>query len=155
LTAILNTPTSHGSLSFNSNGSFAYTPSSGFLGTDSFTYYASDGLKQTLATATIEVNAPILLGKIFDGYLSGSTVFADANQNGVLDSGEPSTLTDGGGNFTLPGAAGPLVMIGGTDIASKLAFQGHLNAPVGSSAITPLTTLIVALSAQGVGDPMG
>lgn len=43
LTAQLQSSTSNGTLNFNANGSFTYTPNNGFLGTDSFTYRASDG----------------------------------------------------------------------------------------------------------------
>ncbi len=43
LTASVVTNVSHGSLTLNANGSFAYTPSGGFVGDDSFTYVASDG----------------------------------------------------------------------------------------------------------------
>src|SRR5207253_5080182 len=43
LTAVLvNGPTS-GSLTLNANGSFTYTPSANFNGTDSFTYQTNDG----------------------------------------------------------------------------------------------------------------
>ncbi|MDB2512674.1 hypothetical protein N9X48_08320 [Luminiphilus sp.] len=40
-------------------------------------------------------------GTLIDGYLAGSTVFQDINNNGVADSGEPSTTTDVLGNFSL------------------------------------------------------
>ncbi len=43
LTASLVTGVSHGTLVLASNGSFAYTPPSGFLGPDGFSYRASDG----------------------------------------------------------------------------------------------------------------
>ncbi len=42
VSAILETDVSHGTLSLNANGSFAYTPATGFTGTDSFTYHAAD-----------------------------------------------------------------------------------------------------------------
>ncbi len=42
LTATLETPPAHGTLTFNAGG-FTYTPSPGFHGTDSFTYRVSDG----------------------------------------------------------------------------------------------------------------
>jgi VCBS repeat-containing protein len=155
LIAIIKTPTTHGSLSLEADGSFTYTPNTGFLGTDSFAYYASDDLKQTLATATIQVNPLTLSGKVVDGYVSGSTVFADTNDNDLLDASEVSTTTDSGGNFLLTGGSGPLVMSGGTDIATKLPFQGHLNAPEGSAVITPLTTVVVTLWSRGVPDPIG
>ncbi len=57
LTAELNTGPTHGALTLNSDGSFTYTPTTGFTGDDSFTYYAFAGgvLSTTPATATIHV----------------------------------------------------------------------------------------------------
>jgi VCBS repeat-containing protein len=43
LTAVLDTDVSNGTLNLNADGSFTYTPDSGFSGTDSFTYHANDG----------------------------------------------------------------------------------------------------------------
>ena len=43
LTAVLASNVSHGALTFNANGSFIYTPTNNFTGTDSFIYQASDG----------------------------------------------------------------------------------------------------------------
>ena len=58
LTAVLDTGTTHGTLTLNSNGSFSYMPSANFNGTDSFTYRASDGQASSpLVTVTITVNA--------------------------------------------------------------------------------------------------
>jgi hypothetical protein len=42
----------------NANGSFSYTPNAAFVGVDSFTYRANDGLANSnIATVTITVNA--------------------------------------------------------------------------------------------------
>jgi hypothetical protein len=51
----------HGTLAIFTDGSFTYTPSSGYVGADSFSYSASDGsLSSTSpATVSITVNAPI------------------------------------------------------------------------------------------------
>lgn len=58
LTAALVTGPTKGTLTFNANGTFTYRPNAGFIGTDSFTYRASDGLLQSnLATVTITVTA--------------------------------------------------------------------------------------------------
>jgi VCBS repeat-containing protein len=64
LTAFLVSNGSHGSVNLNTDGSFSYTPSTNYNGTDSFTYIVSDG--QTIgniATVTINVtpvnDAPI------------------------------------------------------------------------------------------------
>jgi ELWxxDGT repeat protein/VCBS repeat-containing protein len=58
LTAALGNSTSHGTLQFNSDGTFVYAPNAGFTGMDSFTYRASDGLANSApTTVTISVNA--------------------------------------------------------------------------------------------------
>ena len=58
MTAILvNSPTNAAVFSFNSNGSFSYTPNLNFNGTDSFTYKATNGGRESnVATVTITVN---------------------------------------------------------------------------------------------------
>jgi hypothetical protein len=55
LTAILGTGPAFGVLNLNANGSFDYTPTNGFSGTDSFTYQANDGLTSS-APATVTIN---------------------------------------------------------------------------------------------------
>jgi large repetitive protein len=58
LTAVLVTDVSHGSLTLNSDGSFAYSPDPNYSGSDSFTYRANDGTESgNVATVTITVNA--------------------------------------------------------------------------------------------------
>ena len=88
-------------------------------------------------------------GKAIDGYISGATVFADANENGIYDSGESTTTTDADGNFTLVDALGSLIMSGGTDISTGQAFQGRLLAPAGSKIVSPLTTLVKTMIDSG------
>jgi hypothetical protein len=85
-------------------------------------------------------------GLLVDGYLVGATVFRDLNDDGALSAGEPNTLTDEGGNWTLEVDAGNpdanLISFGGTDISTGKAFTGVLTAPADSTVITPLTTLV-------------
>ncbi|MCD6473786.1 MAG: tandem-95 repeat protein, partial [Thermoplasmata archaeon] len=58
LTAVLTSNPSHGSLTFNSDGSFVYTPNANYYGTDSFTYKAYDGTNYSnIATVTITINS--------------------------------------------------------------------------------------------------
>lgn len=45
----------NGTLTFNSNGTFSYTPTTGYSGTDSFTYRASDGSLSDTGVYTITV----------------------------------------------------------------------------------------------------
>jgi hypothetical protein len=51
LTAVLGTGVSHGTLVFNLNGSFDYTPLANYNGSDSFTYRAYDGQLYSAVTA--------------------------------------------------------------------------------------------------------
>ncbi len=64
------------------------------------------------------------------GYYQKATVFVDTNGNGVLDSGEPSTVTDASGKFTLTTTStGPLVADIGTsatNTATGAAVASHL-----------------------------
>lgn len=56
MTAVVESKPAHGVLTLNPDGSFAYTPTDWFAGTDSFTYRASDGTSMSApATVTIEV----------------------------------------------------------------------------------------------------
>ncbi|UPJ96392.1 HYR domain-containing protein [Bradyrhizobium sp. 172] len=89
-----------------------------------------------------------LPSKLINHYISGATVFADANGNGQLDPGEVSTTTDATGGFSLAGGTEPLVAFGGINTSTGLAFKGQLSAPSGSSVITPLTTLMSLLSSD-------
>ena len=89
-------------------------------------------------------------GSAVHGYVSGGTVFADANGNGTLDAGEVSATTTAAGAFALaPGAVGPLVLTGGIDLATGKAFTGRYTAPAGSHAINALTTLIQGVLTRG------
>jgi Ca2+-binding RTX toxin-like protein len=58
MTAFIVSGTSHGSLSFNADGTFVYTPGTGFFGTDSFVYQILDpyGAVSNFGTVTITVD---------------------------------------------------------------------------------------------------
>src|SRR5207237_598439 len=58
-TAVLASGPANGTLTMKADGSFTYTPSANFNGTDAFTYQAKDaaGAVSTVATVTITVNA--------------------------------------------------------------------------------------------------
>jgi len=49
------------------------------------------------------INSISLRGVVVDGYLQGATAFVDRNNNGQLDTDEPSDTTDADGRYTLPG----------------------------------------------------
>lgn len=89
-------------------------------------------------------------GVAVDPELQGATVFLDANNNGILDANELSTLTDKSGNYSLQipqsDAGKPLVVTGGIDKVTKEPFSGTMTtiSQAGNNAqnITPLTTLV-------------
>lgn len=58
LLATLFAPPQHGSVTLNSDGSFTYSPQAGYVGTDSFLYWVSDGtLSSALAAVTLRIEA--------------------------------------------------------------------------------------------------
>ncbi|NDH54774.1 MAG: hypothetical protein EBY24_23005, partial [Betaproteobacteria bacterium] len=106
-------------------------------------------LTSSVLAAKARFDAP-LAGVAQDGYLSGATVFVDANGDGQLSAGEVSVVTDAKGGFSLPaGAFGVLVIKGGVDISTNLPFTGSLSAPAGATVINPLTTLQQGFVEQG------
>lgn len=56
LTAVLATGTANGTLTLNANGSFLYTPTANFHGTDSFTYRANDGALDSANAASVTIS---------------------------------------------------------------------------------------------------
>jgi hypothetical protein len=77
LSATLVSGPGHGSVSLNSNGGFSYTPAGGFVGSDSFSYTASDGTNSS-APATVAVSvtdqAPVLTSPGNQSNIEGDTV---------------------------------------------------------------------------------
>ncbi|SCA55257.1 hypothetical protein MTBPR1_10504 [Candidatus Terasakiella magnetica] len=96
-----------------------------------------------------ETSAPAVTfsGIGVDGYLSGATVFVDLDKDGIQDANETEeATTDASGNYTLTTSATDYVisMTGGTDIATGKSFYGVLQAPSGSTVVTPLTSLLAS-----------
>ncbi|MEZ2318961.1 MAG: S8 family serine peptidase [Microcoleus sp.] len=104
-------------------------------------------------------------GVVIDGYIAGATLFFDANKNGVLDAGEPSTTTDSNGEYNLDIAfeifdknqngeidpsEGNLVAFGGTDTATGLPLETPVTAPADASVVTLLTSLVADLIDKGI-----
>jgi hypothetical protein len=67
----------HGTLAIFTNGSFTYTPNSGYFGTDSFTYWAYDGTVNSTSPATVSISV--------NNSLSGLRVSHDFNGDGTSD----------------------------------------------------------------------
>ncbi|MEL4896703.1 Ig-like domain-containing protein, partial [Crocosphaera sp. Alani8] len=100
LTAILDEEPSNGTLEFNEDGSFSYSPDEGFLGTDTFTYQANDGTEDSeIATVSIEVTeAPFVEEMVSFGSTGDDTL-------------DPATIPDFNGidDFLFAGAGNDLV----------------------------------------------
>ena len=97
-------------------------------------------------------------------YISGATVFLDANLNGVPDEAEPNTISgldasyqlsyaletyDKNSNGVIDPLEGQLVSVGGTDIYTQLPVNIILTAPGRYEMITPVTTLVNTLEQNG------
>ncbi|MES2660456.1 MAG: Ig-like domain-containing protein, partial [Verrucomicrobiota bacterium] len=115
LTAILVSGPSHGVFNLNSNGGFSYTPTSGYVGPDSFTYKANDGDSDSnVATVSINVMAAT----------------ANLVANGSFETGSPAhvgTLDDW--TVSAPPATGPFgyladATIEATDADRLAVFNG-------------------------------
>ncbi|MGB0684023.1 MAG: cadherin-like domain-containing protein [Magnetovibrionaceae bacterium] len=132
--------------------SVTFTPDADFTGSAQFSYTIADPSGAT-STQTVSVDVvAVTRGQAIDGYIESGTVFADANGNGVLDEGESYATTGPNGTFTLIGGEGPIVVSGGIDASTGLAFEGIMRAPEGASVVTPLTTLMAALDENlGIG----
>lgn len=105
-------------------------------GGSSYTPPAQSSGGQTTATSS---------GNLIDGYLVGSQVFCDTNNDGILQAAEMVTTTGASGDFTFATACtGTVVGSGGVDKDTGVAFTGLLKAPAGSSVVTPLTSLLAS-----------
>ncbi len=160
--------TSHGVLVLKADGSFTYTPTAGFVGTDSFTYIASDSSSSgspTTISLTVSATAP---GSAADAYVaSAGTALSTTAANGVLANDvdhngltlTAALATNGGpahgalvlkadGSFTYT----PAVGYAGTDSFTYIASDGlsagtptTVNLTVGATAPT---TAIAAYSVK-------
>lgn len=109
-----------------------------------------------LATATNTFN--IALGVLQDDFIAGATVFIDANNDGVLNAGEQSTVTDAQGRFYFSNvqAGASIVAVGGVDTTSGVANKtlsykaflptGDFDAQIVDVVMSPLSTLVASLA---------
>jgi uncharacterized repeat protein (TIGR03803 family) len=83
---------SHGSVTLNADGSFTYIPATNYVGSDSFTYRASDGIATSnIATVSITVfaTAPAV-------GLSPTTIAFGSQAIGIASSSQTVTVTNAG-----------------------------------------------------------
>jgi hypothetical protein len=120
----------HGGLTFNANGSFTYTPATGFSGVDSFTYQASDGQGvSNLATVTITVMAPPAVQSVVinDGSAQRSMVTSITvtfNEKVTLPSNPAAAFQLVGPNGAVAVQVALSLDATGTRTVAKLTFSG-------------------------------
>ncbi|MES2793740.1 MAG: tandem-95 repeat protein [Planctomycetota bacterium] len=146
--SLINGPT-NGILALNPNGTFTYTPTANFWGTDTFTYQANDGaLDSNVATVTITVNsvndAPVAVNDNYsvneDEVLQGHIVLAnDTDVDGdtltaslVVGPTNGMVVLNPDGSFTYT----PNANFWGTDSFTYQANDGDLNSNVATVTIT-------------------
>jgi len=139
LTALVVANPAHGTLTLQPNGSFTYTPTIGYAGTDSFTYRASDGqLTSNIATVTltvIGVNPPAAVANSYQAYKNTPLTIAapgllanDSDPDGdaltaalVEGAAHGTVVVSGNGGFTYTPAANYV----GADSFTYRAFDGY------------------------------
>ena len=100
-------------------------------------------------------------GVVVDGYISGSEVCIDENDNWICDSSESSTVSDNDGKFTIKYANGNLVSTGGTDLDSqtlldKFLITHKLTGHTDFKAVTPVTSVAAFMEVSSdVNDALG
>ena len=153
-TAVLDTTTTNGALTFQTDGSFTYTPAPNFNGTDTFTYHISDGrLDSSPATVTIVVNVvddpgtiavPSAQSMTMNSSLAlstggGNLISVDGND------GNPAellqlTLTATNGTLTLASFTGLNFVTGDGTADATMTFSGQMsdiNAALDGMIFTP------------------
>ena len=117
----------------------------------------SDGSLSVTQAITIQVQnvADLISGVAVDGYVAGATVFQDLNNDGDLDSGEPSAATNSLGSFSLNLSSvninAPVRIYNGFDLASNEIHPSIMDISVsetGSYIVTPISTLVGRLKIQ-------
>jgi hypothetical protein len=105
LTAVLVNGPANGMLSLNADGSFSYIPADDFVGTDSFTYQANDGVTNS-STATVMLSV-LPIGTLFTDDFVRPT-----------DPGSLLPWVVQAGNWTVTGG----LLIGGTNASSTYGY---------------------------------
>ena len=98
---------------------------------------------------SVDTSVSARSGTVTKGPLEGARVFADANGDGLFNTGEVSTLTDENGAFSLANAPAGANIVVETTAATVDTVTGNLvgagttfRAPADATVFSPLTTLL-------------
>ena len=100
-------------------------------------------------------------GVVVDGYIIGSDVYIDINENWIKDSDENSVTSDNLGKFTLRYSNGNLISVGGKDLDSQILLDNFLitHKLTGHSefkVITPITSVMYFMNtASNINSALG
>ena len=153
LTSTLITPPAHGTLTFNPDGSFVYTPALNYLGPDSFVYRATDpgitsgGSNTPSATATVTLNVTPRLSIPTNLAVSPNT------QNAVQTITFGGTVTGGSFLLVLDGTTTGSIAYSTSAAALQSNIQAALdnlpNVTVGNSVVSAVSATNVTVTFQG------
>jgi VCBS repeat-containing protein len=155
LSAVLESGPSNGALTFNSDGSFIYTPNANFNGTDSFTYRATDGtVTSGVATVTLTVTSVNDVPQaVDDGYATAedtplvvSPGVLDNDVDADLDS-LTATLAAGPSNGTLAfNSDGTFTYTPGANFNGTDSFTYTVSDGLATSAPATVTLTVTAIN---------
>ncbi|MEJ7590001.1 MAG: Ig-like domain-containing protein [Planctomycetaceae bacterium] len=98
----------HGALVFHSNGSFVYTPATGFNGDDQFTYRISDGVSEAFGAVTLRTGRPATTAPQFNVRADRYAIDALKTLNVTVQNGLTSN-----DEFVRTGAAATVQLVSG------------------------------------------
>jgi large repetitive protein len=128
LTVSSHTQPLNGSVTVNSDGTFTYTPDTGFSGNDGFTYSVSDGTTTSMAVVTITVNGP-------------------TDDHGNSPDATATAITLNGGSTGSGSASGTLEVAGDRDVFAVTVGDGTL--AIDLDGINGLDTYLRVYNASG------
>jgi|GEM_PF-1444474 len=131
----------HGTVVFNPNGSYTYTPAANYAGTDSFTFKASDGtLDSNTATVSITVT-PVNDAPVLANALADRSVTLGSNLNFAFAG---NTFTD----VDSPSLTYTAKLANGAALPSWLSFNPATRTFSGTPTAADLGTLTVKVTAS-------
>jgi hypothetical protein len=156
------TDPAHGSVVVNADGTYAYTPATGYVGTDSFTYTITDSNGQTsTATVTITVAAiaPVAAADAFsvdeNGTLATSSVLTNDTQVAGDASSLAATSTTAHGTLTLAAdfaTTGNFTYTPDTGYVGKDSFTYTITDAHGQTSTATATITVEAISPTAAAD---
>ncbi|HBO46329.1 MAG TPA: hypothetical protein DD670_20865, partial [Planctomycetaceae bacterium] len=158
LTTVLVTNPSHGSVTLNADGSFTYTPTANFAGTDTFTYRTSDGTStSTPATVTITVlnvaDPPVAVNDSLTAVNTGATHVLNVLANDSdPDTGDTLTLvsvTQGSNGGAVAVSGGSVNYTPTTGFVGQETFTYTIRDNAGQQATATVTVTVAADTSTG------